>query len=679
MSDQDLVDLLGEVGRATGADAGVGLFVADGEGTLQLVACTQVPRGTDRRGSWLGRLLGRSNRRDRRARDDMGSDDPSHQLLLVVPDGHNGILALGRDEGEPFSPDDRALARLYARQIASLVAGQVVDPDLPAAGSALGRQLHAIQRIAAQLTRLSTVSQIGAAICRETRQVVPYDNARVHLVSEDGLTLEPVAFSHHAPDYASETADSLRVRVGVGLTGWVAQRGQGVIVPDASQDPHALPVPGTRLIHEQMLLVPLSYEGVPRGVIGLSRVGGDPFHQDDLRLVQVLADQAAVAFENARTLASRDRLVQDLEALLDISRAGAVEQDEAALASKVADILLRTSGADGCVVSRLDETSAALEMLGWSGRLDCASADRGDLTRFPLTRKVLLEGRSMLVHGEQGGLGGSGGSGGPGGPGGPGGSGGLETALLQRVGAAQVLLLPLIATGRTIGLLELYLEQAERTIPEADITVYATMAGQAAAALQNVQLLRHLRAAADIDQVTGVNNHRYLQERLTQEVARSARSRSPLSVLMIDLDGFKAINDVHGHADGDRVLRNVAAGLRLAVRANDIVARYGGDEFVVLMPDTDLTAARLVADRVVAGVRGQRHQLADGSEGSVACSAGLAIYPDDGRTAVRLLRAADAAMYRVKRSGGDSVGHDKTPARAASGPGRVVTSGSSAI
>ncbi len=223
------------------------------------------------------------------------------------------------------------------------------------------------------------------------------------------------------------------------------------------------------------------------------------------------------------------------------------------------------------------------------------------------------------------------------------------------MGATQVLLLPLTAAGRTIGLLELYLATDERTFSDQEIEVYGSMAGQAAVALQNVQLLRHLRAAADVDQVTGVNNHRYLQERLTQEVARSARSRSPLSVLMIDLDGFKAINDAHGHADGDRVLRNVAAGLRLAVRANDIVARYGGDEFVVLMPDTDLAAARLVAERVVAGVRGQRHQLADGTEGSVACSAGLALYPDDGRTATRLLRTADAAMYRVKRAGGDAV------------------------
>jgi diguanylate cyclase (GGDEF)-like protein len=104
------------------------------------------------------------------------------------------------------------------------------------------------------------------------------------------------------------------------------------------------------------------------------------------------------------------------------------------------------------------------------------------------------------------------------------------------------------------------------------------------------------------------------------------------------------------------VLQNVAATLRLAVRANDIVARYGGDEFVVVMPETDLAAARQVAERVVSSVRAVRHPLSDGSEGVVACSAGLAQFPMDGRTAGRLLRSADAAMYRVKRGGGDAHG-----------------------
>jgi diguanylate cyclase (GGDEF)-like protein len=657
VSDQRIAHLLAEVARAVAADRGAGLFAADTDGTLQLVAWTAGASAPGRPASWLGRLMGRVPRDGGAGGRGAGANGPSpsvpttgdpedsaEQLLIVVPDGRMSVLALGRGRADPFGSDDRALARLYARQIAAQLSGQVVETGAPAAASAWSRQLQAVQSIAAQLTRLSTVAEIGDAICTETRQVVPYDNARVHVLAADGDTLEAVAYSHHSPEYAGETADSLRLRVGQGITGWVVATGQAVIVPDASRHPRAMPVPGTPLIEEQMLLVPLRYEGMARGAIVLSRVGNGAFSDDDLRLVQVLADQAAVALENARSLASRDRLVQELEALLEISRAGSTSQDEAALAGLIADILLRTSDADGCVVSRWDEVSAQLEMLSWRGWLDCGQTGlRGDLARFPLTRRVLLEGQPQFLRGDRAG------------------AAATETALLRRIGATQALLLPLTAAGRSIGLLELYLATEERAFSEGEIAVYGTMAGQAAVALQNVQLLRHLRAAADVDQVTGVNNHRYLQERLTQEVARSARSRSPLSVLMIDLDGFKAINDAHGHADGDRVLRNVAAGLRLAVRANDIVARYGGDEFVVLMPDTDLTAAHLVAERVVAGVRGQRHQLADGTEGSVACSAGLALYPDDGRTATRLLRAADAAMYRVKRAGGDAVSRSAPP------------------
>ena len=292
---------------------------------------------------------------------------------MVVPDGRLGVLALGRGRDDPFGSDDRALARLYARQIAVQLAGQVVGVGAPAAASAWSRQLQAVQSIAAQLTRLSTVAEIGDAICTETRQVVPYDNARVHVLAADGETLEAVAFSHHSPEYAGETADSLRLRVGQGITGWVVATGQAIIVPDASRHPRAVPVPGTPLIAEQMLLVPLRYEGLARGAIVLSRVGTGAFSDDDLRLVQVLADQAAVALENARSLASRDRLVQELEALLQISRAGSTEHDEVALAGLVADILVRTSGADACVVSRWDEASAELEMLSWKGRLDCGA------------------------------------------------------------------------------------------------------------------------------------------------------------------------------------------------------------------------------------------------------------------------------------------------------------------
>ncbi len=119
---------------------------------------------------------------------------------------------------------------------------------------------------------------------------------------------------------------------------------------------------------------------------------------------------------------------------------------------------------------------------------------------------------------------------------------------------------------------------------------------------------------------------------------------------MVDLDDFKRINDEHGHQAGDRVLRAIAGALRAAVRTSDVVARYGGDEFVVLMPDTDASEAGKVARRAEAAVAQLDHPMADGSVVRVTCSVGLALHPQDGHTGKALLQAADAAMYTHKRS-----------------------------
>jgi diguanylate cyclase (GGDEF)-like protein len=189
-----------------------------------------------------------------------------------------------------------------------------------------------------------------------------------------------------------------------------------------------------------------------------------------------------------------------------------------------------------------------------------------------------------------------------------------------------------------------------RRFHEGELALLRAMANQAASALENARLVRQLRDAAETDLVTGVYSHRHLQDRVRQEVARASRGRSPLSVLMVDLDDFKRINDEHGHLAGDRVLRAIAGALRAAVRTSDVVARYGGDEFVVLMPDTDEVEARAVADRAEAAVAELGHSMGDGSTVHVSCSVGLALHPRDGRSAKELLRAADAGMYRHKRS-----------------------------
>ncbi len=262
---------------------------------------------------------------------------------LALPDERGGLLVLERKRSEPFSDEDLALARVQARQLVRNVTTRL--GPRPIAWSA---QLEAVQTVAAQLTRLTSVEEVSAALCSQTQRVVAFDNARVYVLREDGRTLDPVAFRPHATEYHGESAAELRVTVGEGITGWVAATGQPLIVHDAARDPRAVHVPGSaELAEESMLLAPLRSEGRVIGVVVLSRLGLDRFSEDELRLLGVLADQAAVAIENAHLLAERDRHVGELAALLDISQAGGGATDERDLANVLAAKLRRAAAHGG--------------------------------------------------------------------------------------------------------------------------------------------------------------------------------------------------------------------------------------------------------------------------------------------------------------------------------------------
>ena len=153
------------------------------------------------------------------------------------------------------------------------------------------------------------------------------------------------------------------------------------------------------------------------------------------------------------------------------------------------------------------------------------------------------------------------------------------------------------------------------------------------------------------DPLTGLNNRRALHDKLKHEFERYARYKQPLAVAMIDLDGFKPINDRYGHLIGDRVLRAVSGALQHSVRSLDVAARYGGDEFAVVLPQTDAPGALRVGERIVKNISALRVPTGSG-DAEVSASLGLAFYPEGGLdTPEDLLRAADQALYRAKKQG----------------------------
>jgi diguanylate cyclase (GGDEF)-like protein len=173
-----------------------------------------------------------------------------------------------------------------------------------------------------------------------------------------------------------------------------------------------------------------------------------------------------------------------------------------------------------------------------------------------------------------------------------------------------------------------------------------------------------------IDPLTGLFNRSFFFAAVEREIARSARSGRGFCLLMMDLDELKAINDRHGHFHGDRVLRAVGEIIRAGVRRIDTAARYGGDEFVVVLPETDPTGAYVLAEKIRMGVADLDLAIPQ-SNLRPSLSIGVVAYPGDGRTSDELMIAADAAMYRSKRSGKNRVTGVEAPAPAvAGGPNR---------
>ncbi|HTT07869.1 MAG TPA: sensor domain-containing diguanylate cyclase [Gammaproteobacteria bacterium] len=222
---------------------------------------------------------------------------------------------------------------------------------------------------------------------------------------------------------------------------------------------------------------------------------------------------------------------------------------------------------------------------------------------------------------------------------------------------ASVALLPLMRGQEYLGSLNLGSRQVDRFETGSATDFLQHIAAVIALALENACNREQLKHLGLIDPLTGINNRRYFDQRLPEEVARARRARTPLSCLFIDIDHFKRINDQHGHLVGDEVLRTAALRIREQLRSIDFVARYGGEEFTVLLSNTPDKLAREVAERIRLRIAGAPVNLMDQATLSLTVSVGvgsLKNFPTDqaaGALAAQLVKQADTALYNAKSAG----------------------------
>jgi two-component system cell cycle response regulator len=220
-------------------------------------------------------------------------------------------------------------------------------------------------------------------------------------------------------------------------------------------------------------------------------------------------------------------------------------------------------------------------------------------------------------------------------------------------GQAQVLAMPLRRGGRTVAVLALFGRRDGAPYSVEDEELLRTLAEQAAIAVDNIRLHREAERLSMTDPLTGLRNFRYLTRELAREIERATRFGRPLTVLILDLDHFKSVNDTYGHPRGDSVLRELAARVSEQIREVDTFARYGGEEFVIVLPETGPAGACQLAERIGNAVRRRRFGGPGEEPLRVTVSIGVAAFPEHARSAATLMRAADEALYVAKRSGRD--------------------------
>ncbi len=411
----------------------------------------------------------------------------------------------------------------------------------------------------------------------------------------------------------------------LGVAGQAVRQKRPIYVPDVSKNGHYLAnFPETRC----ELAIPLMVRDEVVGILDIQADRVDYFDSEALDLLTLFSTQASIALENARLYSLEQRRAAQMEAINIIARQTTALLDLDELLGKVCALVLEHFGVDHVVVLIAEDDQLVLRT--HKGKLTpCISKGTAIPSGSGLSTKALEGGKTVVEN---------------------------EVTLVRNYVAGFIetraeLCVPLVFYGSKLGVLALESAEPGHFQPE-DIQPIEAVADICAAAIQNAHYFEKVQRLAYLDGLTGIYNRRHFEKQIMSELERAERYETHFSVIMVDIDQFKKLNDEFGHILGDEVLRQVSSLFQQQLRKVDVVCRYGGEEFAIIIPQTRGTAAVGTAEKLRRKIE---TYLFPGVPRRVTISAGVAEYPVNGITRDELVAAADAALYAAKLAGRNRV------------------------
>ena len=529
----------------------------------------------------------------------------------------SGVLILGTPDNRSFTPAERRLLLSLGQQI-----GMAVENG------------YLVQQTARRTEELHVLNEIGRALS----STLDLDTLLERIYSEmrRGIDVDSFFMAFYQPKsgevkFEIEVNNGERAPKRVRATGnhlveYIVNSGQPLLIREHyDEETGRLGFQPLRSVGS-ICAVPLILYDRPIGTMVVHNAKERAFDQGHVEFLRVLAGEASIAIENARLFAEEQKKSRQLTLINNVSSHAITTLDPGEMLSKITAEMERHLGYDHIGVAILDYSTKELVIEAEAGVRREAVGRRIALGEG-LVGQVARTGQMSMVR-----------------------EASASTPRLVLAGSAAAVALPVTYGEQFLGVL--YVESSEVCeFPQQDILLLRTLADLFAGALHNALTFQKAQEQAITDGLTGVKTHRFLMEALSSEWKRSTRANRPLALVLMDLDHFKFVNDFYGHLEGDVVLQRVGHILEQNCRRSDVVARYGGDEFVILMPETGIEQARQLANKL----RGWIASDPLLRDKNITASFGIAAFPVHGSTPQELIQVADSSMYLSKHQGGNSV------------------------